>query len=124
MLLRILPTKWLIKRYIHHGACFGDAVSYLYMGECVGFRRMLRRLIRYEAEIARRGYMPHALCEFEGYGGYGKPLPKLRELEPGEDPVLDVLEFQKENPSEIPAVFAWWRWFERKKKTKGDKNGS
>lgn len=36
-----LPNSVVEKRYARAGATFGDAVSYLYMDQCVGFEELL-----------------------------------------------------------------------------------
>src|SRR3989344_2686550 len=60
-----------------YAGAFGDAVSYMYMGECLGFKRMLHAWARWEAEYARRGYRTISLDDFIDYGGYGKELGEL-----------------------------------------------
>ena len=89
MLERFMTDKWIEKRYAEAGRIFGDAVSYIYMGECVGFYSMLAKWEKLEAEYAKRGYRTLPVDDFLAYGGYGTPLKDLgvRRAE-GEEPVF------------------------------------
>lgn len=77
MLIWLLPDKMVEKKYIKAGAAFGDAVSYIYMGRCVGFEKLFENWRKWEAEYARRGYHTVSLDDFIEYGGYGKTIKKL-----------------------------------------------
>ena len=77
-----------IDRYIRTGNSFGDAVSYLYMGECVGFKEILAAWEHWEQEIVKYGYRPFDLDIFVGSGGYGKQSPELEKLKDGEKPIF------------------------------------
>ena len=110
--LRFLSWKTLVRRYVRAGAIFGDSLSYIYMGECVGFRWRLRRLIKYEAEIIRRGYIQYDIAAFEGYGGFGVVLPhELKKAGVLDEVVAHAAEWAKENPKPIPAIVPWQQWF-------------
>ncbi len=88
-LVRYLSDKKVEKYYVKAGADFGDAVSYIYMGECIGFRGMLRRWTWWEKEYSHRGYRTISIDDFIGYGGYGKELSGLGvKLKQGEKAVL------------------------------------
>lgn len=63
-----------VKRYIDAGAIFGDAVSYIYMGECVGFAKRLENWENAELAYSALGYRTLSLDQFVDYGGYGKEL--------------------------------------------------
>jgi len=76
--------KW----YIEAGNTFGDAVSYLYIGECVGFRDMLATWEYWEQEIVKYGYKPFDVDAFIGSGGHNKKLPEFEKLSNGEEPVF------------------------------------
>ncbi len=65
------------KKYVLAGAQFGDAVSYIYMGECIGFESMLNRWSDWEKEYINRGYRTVALDDFIELGGYGKNIDHL-----------------------------------------------
>lgn len=69
-----MSDKQLSKAYMEAGAAFGDAVSYIYMGECIGFEELLTRWEELEAEWSRRGYQTFPIEEFVSLGGYGVPL--------------------------------------------------
>lgn len=89
MFERFMTDAQVEKRYINTGNIFGDAVSYLYMGECVGFERMLARWEKWETEYARRGYRTLPLDTFIDCGGYGVPLRGIGvKREEGEAPVF------------------------------------
>ena len=89
MFERLFSDSFILKRYKKAGLAFGDMVSYLYMGECVGFPEALKRLKKWEAECARRGYRTISIDSFVESGGYGNPLEGLgaRRAE-GEDPIF------------------------------------
>lgn len=89
ILARLLSDAEIEKRYLKAGTEFGDAVSYLYMGECVGFRSLFKRWQRWEALYAQRGYRTLPIDCFCAWGGYGVPLVNfgVRRME-GEQKVL------------------------------------
>ncbi|MDP3963343.1 MAG: hypothetical protein Q8Q39_02495 [bacterium] len=95
---KILSDATIQKRYVRVGGAFGGAVSYSYMGECVGFKRMLNRWARWEAEYIRRGYRAISLDDFIDYGGYGKELGELAgaRRSKGEEPVLHAEIYRRE----------------------------
>lgn len=72
-----LSDKSVENKIVRAGTEFGDAVSYIYMGECVGFKKMLRRWTRWETEYARRGYRTISLDAFIECGGYNTPIEGL-----------------------------------------------
>lgn len=72
-----LSDKEVQDNYVEAGADFGDAVSYIYMGECQGFEKLLSDWAKWEMEYSGRGYMTISLDDFVEYGGYGKPLKGL-----------------------------------------------
>lgn len=74
---KYLPDALVEKKYTQAGAIFGAAVSYIYMGECIGFKRFLRKWARWEAEYSRRGYRTLSIDSFINYGGYCEPLEGL-----------------------------------------------
>lgn len=96
-LIRFLPFAIVRRRYIRSGAQFGDAVSYIYMGECVGFAGLLARWERWEAEFVRRGYRALSIKDFVAIGGYGhtESLESLAKLTPGEQPVRHSLRYRE-----------------------------
>lgn len=66
------------ERYTEAGGEFGGAVSYLYMGECIGFEELFNVWALWELEYAKRGYRTLSIDDFVGYGGYGKDIsPQL-----------------------------------------------
>lgn len=75
----------LYRAYLTHGASFGDAVSYIYMGECIGFDKLLDTWAAWEAEVLARGYRALSIDTLVGIGGYGKEPPELVRRGPGEE---------------------------------------
>ena len=71
LLRRLMSDARVEKKYVRAGAEFGDAVSYSYMGECVGFELMLDRLESWEREYSSRGFKTVSVDRFIELGGYG-----------------------------------------------------
>ena len=82
--------KQLQENYLRAGGHFGDAVSYIYMGECIGFKKLLDTWARLEHEYADRGFRTISLDAFIEYGGYGKDITDLLGVQRDQDekPVL------------------------------------
>ena len=86
-----------VQRYIDTGAAFGSAVSFIYMGQCVGFDALLLDWEEAEQAYARLGFRTLSLDDFVDYGGYGKQLLGLKVLrDEGEDPVYHA-RFYRDN---------------------------
>ena len=117
MFKRFLDDETVEERYVQAGSHFGNAVSYLYMGECHGFTRMLGRWEKWEKEYARRGFRTISLDVFEAHGGYGAVLEGLGEkLVEMEEPVFHAKIYRERLLGEIQAVFNPWELMERAKK--------
>jgi hypothetical protein len=91
----IVRREWVVEQYVRAGAVFGEALSYLYMGECVGFHSMKERWAKLERLYAELGYRTIPLEDFVEYGGYGKSIDHLvRVRRPdGEDAVFHAVTF-------------------------------
>lgn len=77
-----------VRRYLKAGAEFGNAVSYIYLGECVGFDSMLSRWENAERDYVNLGYKAIALDDFVEHGGYGVNIDHLVRVPlNGEEPV-------------------------------------
>jgi hypothetical protein len=89
-LKRLLPDSIVKKRYVSNGAFFGDAVSYLYLGESGNMKQLLKAWGRWENEWAKRGYRTISLDRFVELGGYGKPIDDVlgQRRDEGEEPVF------------------------------------
>ena len=75
--------------YVKAGGVFGDAVSYLYLGECIGFADLLKDWERWEAEYARRGFRTQPIDAFVSYGGYNTPIEGIgTKRDTGEVPIF------------------------------------
>ena len=83
-LRRFMSDKKVEQKYVGVGAQFGSAVSYIYMGECVGFESMLNRWADWEKEYVNRGYKTLSLDDFVELGGYGKSIESLLSQKLGE----------------------------------------
>ncbi len=81
----------LVKKYVEAGAKFGDAVSYLYIGECIGFEDLLNAWAKAEKEYASKGFRTIPIDDFILYGGYGKEIKGVYQLyqlrKPNEEPI-------------------------------------
>lgn len=75
--LSTIRDEKLEEKYIEAGGAFGDAVSYIYMGECIGFEDLLGKWEDLEKEYAKRGFKTVTLDEFVSFGGYGKKIETL-----------------------------------------------
>ncbi len=94
------------KKYVRAGSDFGDAVSYIYMGECVGFKRKRACWCRWEKEYARRGYRTISLDAFIECGGYGAPLQNLgARREANETPVYHAEIYRELYLGKVRPVF-------------------
>lgn len=97
--------RWLFKpsqkkvkaKYRQTGAHFGDAISYGYMGECIGFDGMMQAWAKWERCYAALGYRTISLDRFTEYGGYGRALDDIWEVkrEKGESPIFHAELFAK-----------------------------
>lgn len=92
---RFLTDTQVQARYVDAGSCFGDALSYIYMGECDGFDGLLARFEKWETEYASRGYRTVKIDAFVEYGGYGIPIAGLGIKRPSEEaPVFYAREYR------------------------------
>lgn len=98
LLRNLMSDKSVEKKYVQTGSAFGDAVSYIYMGECVGFESMLNSWADWEKEYVRRGYRTVSLDDFIELGGYGKNIDNLlrQKRNANEEPILHA-EIYREN---------------------------
>lgn len=104
---KFLSNDTVETRYVKAGAVFGDAVSYLYLGECIGFKKLLNTWAEWEKEYARRGYRTVSLDRFVELGGYGKPIDDVlgQQREPNEKPTLHAETYREQFLGKIgPAV--------------------
>lgn len=54
----------LARKYLHSGCTFAEAVSYLYIGECYGFKNLLNRWAKAERRYAGKGFKTLSLDDF------------------------------------------------------------
>jgi hypothetical protein len=76
-LKRILTDRTVERKYVHAGAEFGFDVSYIYMGESIGFESRLNKWANWEKEYAKRGFRTVPLDDFIELGGYGRSIASL-----------------------------------------------
>lgn len=106
MFIQLLTDKTVEQKYRKAGAEFGGAVSMLYMGECVGFSKLLKRWEKWEAEYAKRGYRTISLDDFVLCGGYGRPLKSLGEKRTNEEGVIrHAKTYRDKYLGKIPPLF-------------------
>lgn len=102
-----LSDKRLEKRYVKAGDLFGDTVSYIYMGKCVGFDQLLKKWAKLEKEYAKRGYKTLSLASFVAYGGYGVELKGLGvKREKDEEPILHAEIYRRHCLKQAPPAVA------------------
>jgi len=89
-LRKYLSDNAIQHRYVTAGANFGNAVSVIYLGECVGFNKMFNKWADWELEYANRGYNTVSIDDFIKLGGYNKSIEHLlgKKLAPNENPIL------------------------------------
>lgn len=96
------------ERYRRAGAVFGDAVSYLYMGECIGFKDRLDDWALWEKEYARRGYATFSIDAFVELGGYGRSIEGFgRRLKDGEVAVLHAEIYREKFLGQVEPVISF-----------------
>jgi hypothetical protein len=80
----------IVENYVRAGGQFGEALSYIAMGECVGFDQMMRDWTALESAYAKLGYRTLSIDDFIEYAGYGKSISHLVRVEraSGEPPVF------------------------------------
>ena len=84
-----------INEYRNAGIAIGDAVSYIYMGECIGFDKLLDKWETTERQFSELGYRTISLDDFVSAGGYGKDLPELAPRNVGEEPVFHAAYYRE-----------------------------
>lgn len=85
-----------VQKYVDTGAEFGDAVSMIYMGECIGFEDLLKRWEDAERAYASLGYRTVSLDDFISYGGYGEEITALQVArDEGEEPVYHATYYRE-----------------------------
>ena len=106
-LRKILTDNYIQKKYIRSGIAFGEAVSYIFLGESPEFETLLDMWERWEQEYSRRGYRTLSLDTFIKIGGYDGPLdPNLlgKKLGKEEKPVLHSKIYREKFLGKIPPV--------------------
>lgn len=95
--IAIIRREYIVEQYVRSGAVFGEALSHLYMGECIGFHGMKERWAKLERSYAGLGYRTIRLEDFVEYGGYGKAIDHLVRIKRagGEEPVLHADTFHQ-----------------------------
>ncbi len=94
-------SKWLTDKerqffYVRAGKRFGCAVSYLYMGECIGFEKLLNQWAFWEKEYASRGYVTLSVDDFNEAGGHGQSINHLldKRRADGEAPIFHATRYR------------------------------
>ena len=88
--LGIVRREYVVEQYLRAGALFGEALSYLYMGESVDFSKLRERWAMFERQYAALGYRTISVDDFIEYGGYGVLVDHLLRIQRriDEPPVL------------------------------------
>lgn len=97
---------FLFLEYQKVGAAFGNATSYIYLGECVGIEKLLTRWEELEKKYAEAGFRTISLDDFIELGGYGTPLKEiLVKRKEGEEPVYHAKIYREKYLGKVqPAV--------------------
>lgn len=66
-----------VEAYVMAGGEMGSAVSYIYMGECIGFDKLLDQWEATERAYSELGFRTLSIDDFTSYGGYGKEVDHL-----------------------------------------------
>ncbi len=76
---------------------FGDAISCLYMGKCIGFEGLFDEWAFWEREYTRRGFITISMDDFTAAGGYGKPITHLlfKRRDVDEEPILHAERYRE-----------------------------
>ena len=75
--VEVKPNNDAVTAYVLAGGEFGDVVSMIWMGECVGFEDLLTRFEVTERAYADCGYRTISIDDFTGYGGWGQDIEPL-----------------------------------------------
>lgn len=116
-LKRFMSDKKVEKKYVIAGAEFGEAVSFIYMGECVGFESMLNKWAEWEEMYVNRGYRTISLDDFVKLGGYEESIDHLlgQKLEKDEKPIFHALIYKAKYLGKISPAFDWNKMMQDKK---------
>jgi hypothetical protein len=72
-----LHREYLVEQYLRAGAQFGDAITSMFIGECVDLETARLNWARYERHYAHLGYRTIAPEDFIEYGAHGKAIDHL-----------------------------------------------
>jgi len=75
--VRVFRDDEIIEAYVLAGAEMGSVVSMIYMGECVGFDRLLDQWQLTEKAYSGLGYRTLSIDDFVSFGGWGKSIDHL-----------------------------------------------
>ena len=95
--VKTFTNEEIVTAYVNAGAEFGDVVSYIYMGECIGFADLLAQWEKTEAAYAELGYRTLSIDDFVSFGGYGKSIDDLLKVprKEGEKAVLHAAYYRE-----------------------------
>lgn len=77
-LIKLFLEKKLLNRYTEVGKDLGDAISYSYMGQICGFKKLKKKFVKLQNRIVAKGYTPYTINQLVDAGGYGNILPVLK----------------------------------------------
>ena len=66
-----------VEAYMAAGCEIGSAVSYIYMGECIGFDKLLDQWEATEKAYSALGFRTLSIDDFVSAGGWGKDIAEL-----------------------------------------------
>lgn len=84
-----LSNAFIEEHYHFYGAVFGEAVSYLALGECVDFHERFDAWAFWERAYSKRGFRTISIDDFMKIGGWGHDAtPLLGQRRNAEEPVV------------------------------------
>jgi hypothetical protein len=86
-----------VQAYVMAGGEFGSAVSMIYMGECIGFDKLLDHWETTEKAYAEMGFRTLSVDDFTGFGGWGRDIEALLRVprKEGEKPVFHAAYYRE-----------------------------
>ncbi len=94
---KTFANEEVVQAYVMAGGEIGSAVSYIYMGECIGFDKLLDQWEKTEKAYAELGYRTLSIDDFTGFGGWGKDIEQLlrQPRKEGEKPVYHAAYYRE-----------------------------
>ncbi len=101
---RLVSDAFVQDHYHFYGAMFGDAVSYLPLGECVDFQERFEAWTFWEDAYSKRGFRTISIDNFVKIGGWGDDATPLlgQRRDPEESVVLHSERYRERYLGKMP----------------------